>query len=75
MKSKHLYNEKGRWIAFIVGSDVYVPSGDLFGCLANRFEVYGTDGRFIGAISHDNRLLWWRKGKSVRICFSNPFPD
>jgi hypothetical protein len=61
MLSKHLYNADGRWIAFIVGTDVFNRFGTLIGRFINNREIQNMDGRIMGFLSEDGHLVRERR--------------
>ena len=54
---RHIYNEDGHWVAFIVGTEVFRRGGEWLGQLCGRTEVRDHDGRLRGLLSHDGKRL------------------
>jgi hypothetical protein len=57
MSPRHIYNSEGFWVAFIVGDQVFDPTGNLVGRLVGNRDVLAKDGSRLGTIGHDGRLL------------------
>lgn len=57
MAVRYLFNTRGQYVAFLDGSAMYSPDGDLIGELQNGNEVYDTTGRFAGLLLDDDRVI------------------
>ncbi len=57
MPAQHLYGSTGTWIAFLVGQNIYDPSGEWAGWLPWEDDyVVAPDGKYLGTIIDDRMV-------------------
>lgn len=64
MTPRHLYDAEGYWIAFVVGSDVFLRGGEWLGQLMEKSEIRDREEGLIGLVDEGDCLFILEKGPS-----------
>lgn len=64
MTPRHVFDEEGYWIAFIVGSEVFLRGGEWLGRLSGENEIRNNDGELRGVLDKGDRLSLIEKSAS-----------
>jgi hypothetical protein len=56
MTPRHVYDLEGYWVAFVVGTEVFLRGGEWLGRLSGENEVRDRDGQLRGVIDERGRL-------------------
>lgn len=57
MAVRYLFNTSGRYVAFVSGDNIFTSDNRWFGFIRNGSEVYSRNGRFVGYILEDDRVV------------------
>lgn len=57
MAARYLFNTSGEYVAFVQDGHVFTPNGDWVGAVGPGSDVYRKDGRYLGTILHDDRVV------------------
>jgi hypothetical protein len=66
MTPRHIYDADGYWVAFVVGTEVFLRGGEWLGRLSGDYEIRDQDGQLRGILDDGGRLLMVESG-SVRM--------
>ncbi|MBI3596181.1 MAG: hypothetical protein HY203_03390 [Nitrospirae bacterium] len=66
MTPRHIYDAEGYWVAFVVGTEVFLRGGEWLGRLSDHHEIRDQDGQLQGFMDDDGRLLIL-ESESVRM--------
>jgi len=66
MDPRHIYDVDGYWVAFVVGTEVFLRGGEWLGRLSSKNEIRDHDGQLRGFMDDEDRLLRVESG-SVRM--------
>jgi hypothetical protein len=66
MAPRHIYDSDGYWVAFVVGTEVFLRGGEWLGRLSGDYEIRDQDGHLRGIMDDGGRLLMVESG-SVRM--------
>jgi len=57
MSIRYIYNTSGDYVAFVQGNNLFNPNCEWIGFIELGNEVYSKDGRFIGYLLNDDRII------------------
>ena len=57
MAPRHIFDADGYWVAFAVGTEVFLRGGEWLGRLAGDNEIRDRDGQLRGFMDDGGRLL------------------
>jgi hypothetical protein len=57
MVPRHIYDADGYWVAFVVGTEVFLRGGEWLGRMAGDNEIRDQDGHLRGFMDDEGRLL------------------
>jgi len=56
MTPRHLYDEEGYWVAFVVGTEVFLRGGEWLGRLSGSNVIRDREGQLRGLMDEGGRL-------------------
>ncbi|MCB2264285.1 MAG: hypothetical protein LGR52_15300 [Candidatus Thiosymbion ectosymbiont of Robbea hypermnestra] len=57
MSIRYLFNTRGKYVAFVSGDNVFTKDGEWIGSIGNGNELWDRQGKFIGYIFDDDRVI------------------
>lgn len=57
MSIRYLYNSKGKYVCFILNSNVFLHDGTWIGIVDEQNRFFSADGSYVGFISNDDRIF------------------
>ncbi len=73
MTPRHVYDLEGYWVAFVVGTEVFLRGGEWLGRLSSENEIRDRDGHLRGVIDERGRLSLV-EAAPFRMTVSGPAP-
>lgn len=56
MTPRHVYDAEGYWVAFVVGTEVFLRGGEWLGRLSGENEIRDRDGHLRGLLDARGRM-------------------
>jgi len=56
MTPRHIYDAEGYWVAFVVGTEVFLRGGEWLGQLSGTKVIRDRDGQLRGLLDEGGRL-------------------